>query len=87
MYRNAFPDAHVTYDELIVTANGIVGRWSATGTHKGELPGVLSTGRQIAISGITIYRIADGKIIEAWEQLDLFGMWRQLGVFTGHGHE
>ena len=87
MYRNAFPDAHVTYDELIVTADGIVGRWRATGTHKGELPGVLSTGRQIAISGITIYRIANGKIIEAWEQLDLLGMWQQLGIFTGPGHE
>jgi hypothetical protein len=40
------------------------------------------TGKQIAISGITIYRIANGKIIEAWEQLDLLGMWLQLGVIS-----
>ncbi|MHC4092912.1 MAG: ester cyclase [Planctomycetota bacterium] len=87
MYRGAFPDAHVTFDELIATGDRIVGRWSATGTHNGELPGVAPTGRRIAINGITIYRIANDKIIEAWEQLDLLGMWQQLGVFTGPGHE
>ena len=87
MYRSAFPDSHVTYDELIVTGDGIVGRWSATGTHKGDLPGMAPSGRKIAISGITIYRMANDRIIEAWEHLDLLGMWQQLGVFKGPGHE
>jgi steroid delta-isomerase-like uncharacterized protein len=86
MYRGAFPDAHVVFDELITAGDTIVGRWSATGTHEGELPGVEPTGKQIAISGITIYRIADGKIIEAWEQLDLLGMWQQLGVVKRPQH-
>ena len=87
MFRGAFPDSHVTFDELIATGDRIVERWSATGTHKGALPGVAPTGRRIAISGITIYRIAGDKIIEAWEQLDLLGMWQQIGVFKGPGHE
>jgi predicted ester cyclase len=83
MYRNVFPDSHVTYEELIANDDTVVGRWSATGTHKGKLPGIEQiTGKQIAISGITIYRIANGKIIEAWEQLDLLGMWLQLGVIS-----
>ena len=87
MYRSGFPDSHVTYDELIVTSVGIVGRWSATGTHTGDLPGMAPSGRKIAISGITIYRMANDRIIEAWEHLDLLGMWQQLGVFKGPGHE
>ena len=82
MYRAAFPDSHVTYDELITCGDIVVGRWSATASHTGPLPGMTPTGRKIAIGGITIYRIADGKIVEAWEQLDLLGMWQQLGVVT-----
>lgn len=80
MYLAAFPDSHVTFDELLVCADTVVGRWSATGTHTGPLPGVEPTGRRIAIDGITVYRIAGGQVVEAWEQLDMLGMWRQIGV-------
>ena len=82
MYRAAFPDSHVTFDELISTGDTVVGRWSATATHTGQLPGVAATGKRIAIGGITIYRLAGGKIVEAWEQLDMLGMWQQLGVVS-----
>ena len=86
-YRGAFPDSHVTFDELIVSGDTVVGRWKATGTHTGPLPGLPPTGKPIALGGITIYRIADGKIVEAWEQLDMLGMWQQLGVVSLPGHE
>ena len=86
-YRGAFPDSHVTFDELIVSGDTVVGRWRATGTHTGPLPGLPPTGKPIALGGITIYRIADGKIVEAWEQLDMLGMWQQLGVVSLPGHE
>jgi steroid delta-isomerase-like uncharacterized protein len=82
MYRAALPDSHVVFDDLIAHGDTIVGRWSATGTHTHPLPGVAPTGKRIAISGITIYRFAKGKIVEAWEQLDMLGMWQQLGVVT-----
>jgi steroid delta-isomerase-like uncharacterized protein len=82
MYRNAFPDSHVVFEELIDGGETVVGRWSATGTHEGPLPGVPPTHRRIAIGGITIYRLRNGRIVEAWEQLDMLGMWRQLGVVT-----
>jgi len=86
MYRSAFPDSHVTYDDLLVCGDMVVGRWSATATHTGRLPGVEPTGKRIAIGGITIYRIAGGRIVEAWEQLDLLGMWQQIGVVSLPGH-
>jgi steroid delta-isomerase-like uncharacterized protein len=87
MYRGAFPDSHVTFEELLVSGDKIVGRWKATGTHTGALTGMAPTGKPIAISGITIYRFASGRIVEAWEELDLFGMWQQLGVFKRPGHD
>jgi len=88
MYREAFPDAHVVFEELSVTEGRdlVAGRWRATGTHTGPLPGLAPTGRPIAITGITLYRIAGGRIVEAFEQLDMLGMWRQLGVVALPGH-
>jgi steroid delta-isomerase-like uncharacterized protein len=82
MYRSAFPDSRITYDELIVSGDTVVGRWSATATHTGQLPGVGPTGKQIKIGGITIYRLNAGRIAEAWEQLDMLGMWQQIGVVS-----
>jgi len=82
MYRSAFPDSRVTFEELISSGNTVVGRWSATATHTGQLPGVAPTGKRIAIGGITIYRVSGGKIVEAWEQLDMLGMWQQLGIVS-----
>jgi predicted ester cyclase len=45
------------------------------------------TGKKIALGGITIYRLTDGRIVEAWEQLDMLGMWQQLGVVELPGHK
>lgn len=81
-YRMAFPDSHVVYEDLIGCGDLVVGRWSATGTHRGPMPGLAPTGKRIAISGITIYRFEGDRIAEAWEQLDLLGMWKQLGVVS-----
>lgn len=88
MYRNAFPDSNVTFDEIISIGDTVVGRWNATGTNTGRLPGIdVPTGKKINISGITIYRLSGGKIVEAWEQLDLLTMWQQLGVIDVPIHQ
>lgn len=86
MYRGVFPDSHVTFEEITTCGDRVIGRWAATGTQTGPMPGLEPTGRKISITGITIYRISDGKIIESWEELDLLGMWQQLGVFQAPGH-
>jgi len=87
MYRSAFPDSHVRFEALIATGDTVVGRWSATATHTGQLPGVAPTGKRIAIGGITIYHLDCGKIVEAWEQLDMLGMWQQLGMVSLPAHK
>lgn len=82
MYRSAFPNSNVKYEDLIETGDTVVGRWTATATHTGDLPGLAPTGKPVTISGITIYRFAGDKIVQAWEELDLLGMWQKLGVVT-----
>jgi len=79
-YLTAFPDAHVTIDELVAEGDLVTARWHATGTHQGELMGMPATGRSIDITGIGIDRIADGKIAESWQNFDMLGMLRQLGA-------
>ena len=86
MYRAAFPDSHVVYEELYTFGDTVVGRWSATATHTGPLPGLEPTGKKITIGGIQIFRLRDGRIVEGWEQLNMLGMWQQLGVVTLPSH-
>jgi len=80
MYRNAFPDVKLTIDEQIAEGDKVVTRWSATGTHRGELFGTAPTGKQVRVQGIIVSRIANGKIVEETEVYDALGMLRQLGA-------
>jgi steroid delta-isomerase-like uncharacterized protein len=78
--RDAFPDFQVTVEDQIAEGDKVVTRWTARGTHKGEFQGIPPTGRQSAITGITIDRIANGKVVECWTNADDLGMMRLLGV-------
>jgi steroid delta-isomerase-like uncharacterized protein len=80
MYRSAFPDVKLTIDEQIAEGDKVVTRWSATGTHRGELFGSAPTGKQVRVHGIIVSRIANGKVVEETEVYDALGMLRQLGA-------
>ena len=80
MIRSAFPDLRVTLEDDIAEGNKVVSRWRAQGTHQGELMGIAPTGNQMAITGITIDRIEEGKIVEEWENWDALGMMQQIGA-------
>jgi steroid delta-isomerase-like uncharacterized protein len=79
-YRNAFPDVHFTIDDQIAEGDKVVTRWSAHGTHQGELAGLPATGKSASVTGIVVDRIVNGKIAESWGIFDEFGMMQQLGV-------
>ena len=80
VYRNAFPDVRFTVDEQIAEGDKVVTRWTADGTHKGELQGIPATGKSSTVTGIAVDRIVNGKIAETWGIFDQFGMMQQLGV-------
>src|SRR5262249_39291717 len=66
---------------LVAEGDRVVAHIPYSGTHRGGvIAGVEPTGRSCTVDEIVIFRIADGKIAEAWEVFDEAGMWRQLGV-------
>ena len=84
-YFTAFPDLHITTDDLIAEGDKVTKIWTARCTHKGELMGIPATGKQIVVKGIEVFRIADGKIAELWASMDNLGMMQQLGVIPKQG--
>ncbi|PYT40177.1 MAG: ester cyclase [Acidobacteria bacterium] len=80
LYRHAFPDLRLTVEDIIAEGDIVTTRWSCRGTHKGELNGIAPTGKQIAVSGITVGRLANGKLAEGYVNWDALGLMQQLGV-------
>lgn len=78
--RTAFPDLQRTVDDLIVQDDKVVARTTFRGTHCGEYLGVAATGKQMTWNGITIYRLADGKLAEEWPVSDRISLGQQLGL-------
>ena len=85
MSRTALPDFHTTIEDMIAEGDKVVQRFTARGTHKGEFMGIPPTGKQVTITGIAIDRIAGGKIVENWVNMDMLGMMVQLGVVPPPG--
>jgi steroid delta-isomerase-like uncharacterized protein len=81
--RRAFPDMQLTVEDQIAEGDRVVTRWRGEMTHTGELGGAPPTGRRVTITGITIERFEDGKIVEAWRNMDTLGLLRGIGVVEG----
>jgi predicted ester cyclase len=76
-----FPDIQTATDDLIAEGDKVVERWTMRGTHTGgEFLGVAPSGKSFTMTGISIYRIANGKIVEHWANQDDLGLQQQLGV-------
>lgn len=78
--RTIFPDEHLTLDQVIAEGDKVAYRWVARGTHKAEMMGVAPTGKQLTGTGISIVRIANGKIAEEWTSRDDLSIMQQLGI-------
>jgi steroid delta-isomerase-like uncharacterized protein len=79
-YLAGFPDGKITVDEQLAEKDLVATRWTGRGTHQGELMGIPPTGKQVTVSGLTISRLKNGKVIEEWSNWDTLGMLQQLGV-------
>jgi steroid delta-isomerase-like uncharacterized protein len=80
--RTAFPDLRVViyYNMMVAEGDKVAGHWTVTCTHQGEFMGVPPTGKYITQTGINIYRMAGGKIVEIWWSPDELAMAEQLGL-------
>jgi steroid delta-isomerase-like uncharacterized protein len=84
-YRRVFPDARSTVEDQIAEGDKVVTRWRARGTHRGEFGSVGATGKQFEMDGVTIERIAGGKIAEVWVARDELGLLGKLGLLPDQG--
>lgn len=78
--RAALPDFRFRILDQIAEGDKVVTRWKLAGTHEGPFQGVPPSGRRVEMTGITIFRLANGKLIEGWTNEDVWGMLRQLGA-------
>ena len=81
-FREAFPDFHDSVDIQIAEGDMVATRFTSTGTHRGTFMGVEPTNRELTWTGITIDRIAEGKIVESWANWDMMGMMQQLNAVS-----
>ncbi len=63
----------------------MVTRWTFHGSHEGEFAGIAPTGRRVTLAGINIDRIAGGKFVERWYQMDSLALIQRLGVIPAPG--
>jgi steroid delta-isomerase-like uncharacterized protein len=87
LYRTAFTDLRLTVEDIIAEGETVMARWSCRGAHKGDLNGIAPTGKQFAISGVTVCRISNGKVVEGWVNWDALSLMQQLGVVPELGHK
>jgi predicted ester cyclase len=76
----AYPDLHITVEDLIEEGDRIVSRNTVTGTHQGEYLGLPPTGKSVTYNEIMIVRFAGGRVAETWGVVDVFSQMKQLGV-------
>jgi steroid delta-isomerase-like uncharacterized protein len=80
--RNAFPDTEVTVEDIFAVDDKVAVRWIAIGTHTGHGMGLDPSGRRVQITGMTIARIVNGKIVEGWDNWDRLAMLEQIGAYA-----
>jgi steroid delta-isomerase-like uncharacterized protein len=79
MFRSAF-DFRFTVEDQLAEDDRVATRFTFRGPHIGEFSGVAATGHEIELTGLVIFRFADGMIQEAWWNWDTLGLLRQIGA-------
>jgi steroid delta-isomerase-like uncharacterized protein len=82
---DAFSDLKRPVEDLVAEGDKVVARWTSIGTHDGSFQGIPPTGKTITTSGITVFRLENGKIVEEWSESDMLGMLQQLGAIPSNG--
>jgi steroid delta-isomerase-like uncharacterized protein len=85
VFRTGMPDLRLRVEDVTADGDRVAARWSAHGTHTGEMFGIPPTGNEIDIHGISFFRFADGRIAEDWVEENTLGVLQQLGVIPPLG--
>jgi predicted ester cyclase len=80
MFRESFPDVHITLEHVLSEGDLLLAHMSWTGTHVGPYMGIEPTGKTINVQVMGLNRFVDDMVVEAWGVVDVLGMLQQLGV-------
>ena len=84
-FLTAFPDGRYTIEDMIAEGDRVVVRQTFRGTHRGNFMGIAPTGKQVTVTEIEIFRVANGRGVENWTNSDDLGLLHQLGVVPSMG--
>jgi predicted ester cyclase len=82
MLRGAFPDLHLTVEDVVAEGETVVVRATARGTMRGDYLGMKATGKPATWTEIHIGRLAAGKVVDHWAAIDQLGALQQLGFIS-----
>jgi len=74
------PNIEVVVEDTVTEGDKVAARCTVRGKHQSDSLGFAATQQRMEITGITIVRVRDGKIVEAWNNFDLMSMFKQLGA-------
>ncbi len=75
-----FPDLHSTIEDMVSENDKVVLRWRIEGTHTGEFMGIAPSNKKITLDITEIFRVANGQLVEAWDQFDRLSLMQQIGA-------
>ncbi len=84
-FFTAFPDLTATAEDVIVSGDRLVGRYSYRGTHQGTFFGIPATGKEVTMRTINIWRVEGGQLAEHWDEINLYDVLAQVGVVPPFG--
>ena len=80
VFRQAFPNLVIVVEDMVAEGDKVAARCSVRGQHEGDFRGRAATQSPVEITGITIVRIENGKIVEAWNNFDFMALHKQVGL-------
>src|SRR5258707_13265961 len=87
-FRSAFPDLTMTVDLLLGEGDLVAARWTTEGTNTGPWGDVPPPGKRVSFSGVNLFRLAGGQVVEIWNHRDDLGVMQQTGapIYAGAAH-
>jgi len=76
--RGAFPDIEVKVEQVVDDGDLIAARWVATMTHTGDNLGMPASGKRVTVTGMSMTRLRDGKLVEGWNNWDMLSLMQQV---------
>ncbi len=80
LFRDAFPNMMIVVEDIVAEGDKVAARCSVRAKHEGDFMGKEATQSPVEFTGITIVRVANGKIAEAWNNFDFMRLHKQVGL-------